>query len=83
MQLAHVQFVHPCSSGQLLVVGLVLGLDCVILGDLQALMGLHTTVANVLRAVNAPRGGHRPVGAAAALDARRGGGLLTLAGQAH
>jgi len=55
----------------------------VILGDLQALMGLHTTVANVLRAVNAPRGGHRPVGAAAALDARRGGGLLTLAGQAH
>lgn len=81
MQLAHVQLVHTGSSGQLLVVGLIFGLDRVVLGDLQALVSLHTTVANILRAVNAPRRGHRTIGAAAALDARRSGALLTFASQ--
>lgn len=58
------------GTGRTLVVDgrLLFGFDRVVLGDLQPLMRLHTTVANEFATLDTPRGGRRVVRAAAALD---------------
>ena len=49
-------------------IGLLLCLDCVILGDLQSLMSRHAIITNEFRAFNAPTGGRFIVHATAAFN---------------
>lgn len=78
MQWTHVQFVDAGRGWQLLVVSLLLGLNGVILGDLEALVSLYTAIADILGAIDTPGGGHCIVRAATTLnhDIGQFGGLV-------